>query len=220
MDPIPTLIIGAGGHGKVVLDILLAGDKYRPIGFVDADPKLAGTQVGGLSVFGGVHLLNRIKQQHQLRAAIIAIGDNRARAGYVQTADDHGLELINAIHPAANVSPTVVLGRNVTIAAHAVVCVEASIGDLTIVNTSAVVDHECQIGHAVHICPGAHLAGRVRVDDQAFIGIGANIIQCLSIGSAAVIGAGAVVLRDIPAGAVAVGVPARILRVNPLPAAA
>jgi sugar O-acyltransferase (sialic acid O-acetyltransferase NeuD family) len=210
-----TLIIGAGGHGKVVLDILLAQGKYRPIGFVDADPKLTGTRVGGLPVFGGIHLLNKLKSQHRLRFAIIAIGDNRARCAYVKTVEDHGLELINAIHPTATVSSSAVLGRNVVIAAQAVVCTEARLADLVIINTSAIVDHECEIGPGAHICPGANLAGRVRIGGSAFVGLGANIIQCLTIGDGATIGAGAVVLRDIPPGATAVGVPARIIKSTP-----
>jgi sugar O-acyltransferase (sialic acid O-acetyltransferase NeuD family) len=207
-----TLIIGAGGHGKVVLDILVAGERYRPIGFVDADPKLAGTTVGGLPVFGAIHLLNKLKQQHRIKAAIIAIGDNRARCGYVKPIADHGLTLINAIHPTASVSRSAKLGLNVVVAAGAVVATESQIADLAIINTAAVVDHECEIGQAAHICPGVNLAGRVRVGQRAFVGLGANIIQCLSIGDAAVIGAGAVVLHDIPAGATAVGVPARVIK--------
>ncbi len=210
-----TIIIGAGGHGKVVLDILRAGGKYRPIGFVDADPKLANTRVGGLPVFGGIHLLNKLRQQHRLKAAIIGIGDNRARCGYVKNIDDQGLELINAIHPSASISASAILGRNVVVAAQAVICTEARIGDLAIINTAAIVDHECEIGIAAHICPGANLAGRVRIGRNAFVGLGANIIQCLSIGDSAVIGAGAVVLRDIPAGATAVGIPARIIKLAP-----
>lgn len=207
-----TLIIGAGGHGKVVLDILRSRGACRPVGFVDADPKLAGTKVGGLPVFGGIHLLGKLRNQHRLSAAIIAIGDNRARAGYVRTVEEHGLELINAIHPAACVSPCAVIGRNVVIAAQAVICAEAHIGDLAIINTGAIIDHECEIGIAAHICPGANLAGRVRIGASAFVGLGANIIQCLTIGHQSTIGAGAVVLQDVPAGATAVGIPARIIK--------
>jgi sugar O-acyltransferase (sialic acid O-acetyltransferase NeuD family) len=209
---IDTLIIGAGGHGKVVADILRSGTLYRPIGFVDADPKLADTRVSLLPVFGAIHLLGRLVTQHRIGAVIIAIGDNRARASYARAVDDLRLPLINAVHSSAVVSPTATLGRNVVIAANAVVATEARIGDFSIVNTAATVDHECEIATAVHICPGAHLAGRVRVDADAFIGLGAQIIQCLKIGSSAVIGAGAVVLQDIPPGATVVGVPARVIK--------
>jgi sugar O-acyltransferase (sialic acid O-acetyltransferase NeuD family) len=207
-----TIIIGAGGHGKVVLDILQAGDQYRPVGFVDADPKLARTYVGGLPVFGAVHLLHRLVNQHKIGAVMIAIGDNRARSSYAKTMDDLKLPLINAVHPSAVISSTALMGRNVMVAANAVICAEAKIGDFCIVNTAATVDHECEIGSAVHICPGAHLAGRVSVEADAFIGLGANIVQCLKIGTGAIVGAGAVVLTDVPAHATAVGVPARIIK--------
>jgi UDP-perosamine 4-acetyltransferase len=216
---IDTLIIGAGGHGKVVLDILQSAAKYRPVGFIDADPKLAGTKVGGLPVFGAIHLLSRMVTQHRIAAAIIAIGDNRARASYSRALDEARLPLINAIHKSAVVSPTARLGRNVVIAANAVVCTEATLGDFAIINTAATVDHECEIGSAVHICPGAHLAGRVRVDSGGFIGLGANVIQCLRIGAGAIVGAGAVVLTDVPAGSTAVGLPARVIKASHLSAA-
>jgi sugar O-acyltransferase (sialic acid O-acetyltransferase NeuD family) len=206
------LIIGAGGHGKVVLDILQAGGRYRPVGFLDANPKLAGSKIGGLPVLGAIHLLGRLKQQLKIGGVIVAIGDNRARSGYFKTITDTGLELINAIHPSATVSKTAVLGKNVIVAAGAVICTDCRVDHCVIVNTGATVDHECEISQSVHVCPGAHLAGRVRVGERAMIGLGANIIQCLQIGPDSIIGAGAVVLRDVPAGATVVGVPGRIIK--------
>ena len=207
-----TLIVGAGGHGKVVLDILRAGGHHRPVGFVDADPRLHGTTVGGLPVLGGVHQLRRLVGPHKLVAAVIAIGDNRARAGYADAVTDAGLRLTTAVHPSAVVAESAVLGVNVVVAAGAIVCAEARVGDHAIVNTAATVDHECEIGPGVHVCPGAHLAGRVRVEAGALIGLGASVIQCLRIGAGATVGAGAVVIRDVPPGVTVVGVPARVVR--------
>jgi sugar O-acyltransferase (sialic acid O-acetyltransferase NeuD family) len=214
-----TLIIGAGGHGKVVLDILRAGGLCRPVGFVDADPRLHGTTVGGLPVLGGVHQLARLAGPAKATAVVIAIGDNRARAGYAAEVAGAGLRLVNAVHPSAVVAESAVLGVNVVVAANAVVCAEARVGDHAIINTAATVDHECDVGPGVHICPGAHLAGRVRVDVNAVVGLGANVIQCLRIGAGATVGAGAVVLRDVPAGATVVGVPARVVKMATLSAA-
>ena len=205
------IIVGAGGHGKVVLDILRAAGAHRPVGFVDADTTLTGSIIGGLEVIGPTNTLPKLRQQ-KVRGAIIAIGDNRTRLRYAAMLREQGFEPINAIHPTASISPSATIGSNVVIAAQAAVCVDAQIGNSVILNTAAVVDHECVVAEGVHIAPGAHLAGRVRVGPCAFIGLGANIIQCLSIGEHATIGAGAVVLADIPPQATAVGVPARVVK--------
>jgi sugar O-acyltransferase (sialic acid O-acetyltransferase NeuD family) len=188
------VIIGAGGHGKVVLDILRDARKHRVVGFLDADESLAGSKIAGLKVLGPANLLPK-----------------RARLQYMQHVTDASLRLCNAIHARSIVSKSAVVGKNVVIAAGAVVCAEAKIGDGAIINTSAVIDHECEIGRAAHTCPTAALAGRVRVGEGAFVGIGAKVIQCLSLGAWSTIGAGAVVTRDVAEATTVVGVPARIL---------
>src|SRR3954468_16652810 len=167
------LIVGAGGHGKVVLDILRLAGKHNPIGFIYADASLGGTRRGGLPVFGPPNQLPKLAKK--AKAAIIAIGDNRTRRSYAQMLVQHGFELISAIHPTACVSSSAKIGRNVVIAAGAIVCAEARIDDSAIVNTAAVVDHECEIGCAAHVCPTVALAGRVRIGDGAFIGLGAKV---------------------------------------------
>jgi UDP-perosamine 4-acetyltransferase len=176
-----------------------------------ANTALTGTTVGGVKVLGHVNLLQKLRMQ-KIRGAIIAIGDNRVRASYARLVMDAKLELINAIHPSATVSPSAVLGKNIVVAARATICTEAKIGDSVIANTGCVIDHECEVGESSHICPGALLAGRVRVGAGAFIGIGATILPCLSVGSHAIIGAGATVIRDVADGATVVGTPARVIK--------
>ncbi len=161
-------------------------------------------------MLGGINLLPKLRRQN-VRCAIAAIGDNRIRRSYAQMLRNHDFELINAIHPSAVVSPTATLGLNLMIAAGAVIGTDAKIADSCIINTNCVVDHECELADAVHICPGALLAGRVRVGAGAFIGLGAKILPCLQIGQDATVGAGAVVLQDVPANTTVVGVPARVL---------
>src|SRR5690349_16668271 len=90
------VIIGAGGHGKVVLDVLRAAGKDRPIAFIDADTSLTGTSIGGLPVIGPANMLPKLRQQ-KVRGAIIAIGDCRARMEYADLVREQGFELINAI---------------------------------------------------------------------------------------------------------------------------
>jgi UDP-perosamine 4-acetyltransferase len=205
------LIIGAGGHGKVVLDILRAAGTHKPIGFLDAEAGLSGSTLHGLPVLGQINQLPKFKGKS--RGAIVAIGDNRARASYADLVRKQGWELISAIHPRAVVSPTAKVGAGVVIAANAVVGTDAVVEDCVIINTSAVVDHECHIAAGAHICPAAALAGRVRIGDLAFVGLGCRVIQCLTVGRQATIGAGAVVIADVPEYATVVGVPARIIKV-------
>jgi UDP-perosamine 4-acetyltransferase len=206
-----TIIIGAGGHGRVALDILQAGGAYQVIGFLDANVSLTGKHVGGLPVLGSVNLLPKLRQQ-RVAFGFVAIGDNRARRQYAALLREHCFSLINALHPSACISASARLGENVMVAAGAVVCAECRLADSVIINSGAVVDHECEIEEAAHICTGAHVAGRVRVGRGAFVGIGANIIQCLSVGEEAIVGAGAVVIRDIPPHVTAVGVPAGVIK--------
>lgn len=205
------VILGAGGHGKVALDILRAAGEHRVTAFLDANESLAGSEVHGVSVLGNVNLLPKLKHQ-KIKGAFIAIGDNRVRESYAQLVLEAGLELINAVHPNATISPTASMGRNVMVAAGVVVCTDVRIGDSAILNTSSVIDHECEVGPAVHICPGAILAGRVKIGRGAFVGLGAQILPCLNVGDRAVIGAGATVIRDVPPAVTVVGTPARLLR--------
>lgn len=209
MDEI--VILGAGGHGRVVLDILRATGRYRPVGFVDANADLRGQRVDGLEVLGDASLLEDLAQEG-IGGVIVAIGDNAVRRKYAERAAELNLELVNAIHPSANIAGTATVGRNVVIAAGALVCAHCRIGDSVILNTGCIVDHESIIANAAHICPGAKLAGRVVVDSGAYVGIGATVIQNVHIGTDAIIGAGTVVIRHIPPAVTAVGVPARILK--------
>ena len=205
------IIAGAGGHGRVVLDILRAAKKHNVVGFLDANQDLHGQEVGGLNVLGNLNLLPKLKS-NGVGGAIVAIGDNRVRLSYARKLKAAGLKLINAIHPSAIVSSTATLGENLVIAPGAIVCTEAKIGDSAILNTAAAVDHECEIGRAAHLAPGARLAGRVRVGEGAFIGIGASVLPCLKIGDHSIVGGGALVRRDVPPGATVVGVPARVIK--------
>jgi sugar O-acyltransferase (sialic acid O-acetyltransferase NeuD family) len=206
------LVLGAGGHGRVVLDIIVNAGIYEVAGFLDSNPGLVGRRVDGVQVLGHPDDVERIRDEFDVNRAVIAIGDNGVRRHFADRLDDLGFELVNAIHPSANLAHNVTLGTNLVIAAGSLVCAHCQIGDSVILNTGAIVDHETTIGTATHVCPGARLAGRVTIGSGAFIGIGATIIQNLRIGYESVVGAGAVVISDVAPMTTVVGVPAREIK--------
>jgi sugar O-acyltransferase (sialic acid O-acetyltransferase NeuD family) len=203
------LILGAGGHGRVVLDILLQVGKHQIVGFLDNYSDIHGRRIDGIPVLGSIDDLPSHAEQHDADSVVIAIGDNGVRRGLARQVEQSGIDVINAVHPSATLARNATLGRNVVICAGVVVCAHCQIGDSVILNTGCIVDHQTMIGEGSHICPGVRIAGRVKVEPGAFVGIGATIIPKVTLGCESIIGAGAVVLEDVPALATVVGVPAR-----------
>ena len=111
------LILGAGGHGRVVLDILLQARKYDVVGFLDNNRDIHGRRVDGIPVHGGIDDLEGIGRESGVGGVIIAIGDNGARRGLARQIEQTKLELINAIHPSVTLAYNATIGRNVVIAA-------------------------------------------------------------------------------------------------------
>jgi sugar O-acyltransferase (sialic acid O-acetyltransferase NeuD family) len=200
------LLLGAGGHGKAIADLLLADGRYEVAGFVDAAPK--ASQVLGLPVLGDESLLAALAIQG-ITLAHPSVGDNAQRlaaAGRLRAAD---FELPSLIHPAALIGHGARVGQGAAILARAVIGPEAEIGALALINTGAIVEHDCVVEEAAHIGPGAVLAGGVRVGAGALIGAGAVVRPGVVIGAGAVVGAGAAVVEDVAPGARVAGVPAR-----------
>ncbi len=200
------VIYGAGGHGRVVHNILAEGGQYRPVLWLDSDPKLDGSSLLGTPIVDDLSL----PIARGVRHAIVAVGDNASRLQIATRLLEAGYELINAIHPRSYLSSGVIsFGTNVVMCAGAHVCTGGRVANSVILNTACIVDHECRIGEGAHICPGARLAGRVAVERAAFVGLGASIIQNVTVGVGATVAAGAVVIRNVPAGVTVKGVPAR-----------
>ena len=210
--PRRVFILGAGGHGRVVLDILLADGRHQVAGFLDNNTDIHGRRVDGIPVHGALDDLARLAREHEINGVVVAIGDNGVRRGLAREVDAAGLELISAVHPSATLAHNATLGRNVVVAAGVVVCAHCQIGDSVILNTGCIVDHQTMIGEGSHICPGVRIAGRVKVESGTFIGVGATVIPKVTLGCESIIGAGTVVIEDVPALATVVGVPARQVR--------
>ena len=212
------VIIGAGGHGRVVLDILRNNHQFEVAGFLDTDARLHKSRVDGIEVLGDFSLITTLHEL-AIEGAIVAIGDNSIRRRYAELIEQAEVPLVSAIHPSANIARTAHIGKNVVIAQGVNICPHAQVADSAICNTGSIVEHECRISQGAHICPGVRLAGHVLVEPGAFVGIGATVIQNLKIGECAVVGAGAVVVGDVPAYTTVVGMPARVVSRTHLPGA-
>lgn len=195
------VIIGGGGHAKVIIAMLRVRG-YQPIAVLDDAETLWGTQLLGVPVSGPVGSIDA----NSVDCAVIGIGNNHVRR---ELASRVKLPWLTVIHPTAWVDVSVVLGAGTVVFAGAIVQPGTTIGEHVIINTGATVDHDCSLGNFVHIAPGTHLAGNVSVGEGTFMGISSAAIPGVSIGRWTTIGAGAVAVRDIPDNVVAYGVPAR-----------
>lgn len=204
--PVPLVIVGGGGHAKVVIEIIRASGGYRILGCTDAAATAA--EVIGVPVLGDDDQLPRLFAAG-IRHAFVAIGANRLRLALGQRLLQQGFTLISALHPAAVVSPTAAVGRGVAVMPGAVINACAVIGDFAIINTLAAVEHDCRLGEGVHVAPRAALAGNVTLDTCVSVGIGAVVKPGVRIGAYTQVGAGAAVVSDLAANCLAMGVPAR-----------
>lgn len=198
------IIIGAGGHGKVLADIAFRMNQWKQIAFLDdhsSDSFCLGFPILGTS--------ERISELAQQADFILGIGNNQLRKELQEQLTQRGCSIATLIHPDATVGREAEVGEGSVIMAGAVINCSTRVGKGCIINTSSSIDHDNSIEDYVHISPGAHLAGTVSVGELSWIGIGACIINNTSITAETIIGAGAVVIHNITEQGIYIGVPAR-----------
>jgi len=207
------LILGAGGHAKVIADAAYAMRTWQSICFLD-DKNISNT----VSPDSKISIVGKFKDLPKLRKdfsdAVVAIGDNKQRARLIAQCQDLGFSLPVIIHHHSWVSKSAKIGLGSVVFAGVVINASAQIGVGSIVNTAAIIEHDCIIEDYVHISPNAALAGAVKVGEYSWIGIGASVIHKITIGRNVIIGAGAAVIGNISDNVVAVGVPAKIIKAN------
>jgi sugar O-acyltransferase (sialic acid O-acetyltransferase NeuD family) len=208
------VIIGAGGHGREVADILRHQAQRNPdlgvLGFVVDEPGLHAEVINDLPVLGDWSWFETVDKS-ELRV-VCAVGLPQTRKLLINRARSIGLSFINAISPLAQLSPYAKIGEGVMMFPHSFASTDSFIGDHAIVNVAATISHDTKIGNYGTLNPGVHLAGNVLIGEGCYLGIDSSVIQGVAIGSWTTLGAGCVVIRDLPENVVAVGVPARVIR--------
>lgn len=194
------LIIGAGGHGKVIADIALKVG-YTDISFVDDS---ATDSCMGFPVIGKCDESESFNDGKT--DFIIGIGNNRVRKNI---AEKYSLNWVSLVHPSARIAVNTSIGNGTVVMAGAVINTSAVIGKHCVINTNSVVEHDNIISDYVHISPGAVLGGTVHVGENTHIGIGAAVINNIDICGNCIVGAGAVVVNAINEEGTYIGVPAK-----------
>lgn len=200
------IVVGAGGHAKVVISALRASG-WEVQAICDDDETKWNQTIDGVPIVGGTEKL----ANDDGSPAVIAVGDPYFRR---TIADRYERDWATVIHPRAFVDPSVVIGAGTVIFAGAVIQAHVRIGSHAIINTSSSVDHDCIISDYAHVAPGAHLAANVRLETGAFVGTGSQVIPKIRVGEFSVVGAGATVIADVPPGVTTVGCPARVVKNN------
>jgi sugar O-acyltransferase (sialic acid O-acetyltransferase NeuD family) len=206
------IVIGAGGHCRVVLSLLALFDEKEVIGILDLQERLAGEVIMGSPVIGSTSCLETFHNRMNLDV-YLAIGDNTLRRTWWEKAKGLGLTLPNLISPHAIVDSTAHLGEANVICARAFIGPKATLGSNNLINTAAILEHETRIGSHCHFAPSSTVSGRSKIGDGTFIGAGATVIDNIEVAAGIMIGAGATLVSNINEnGGTYVGVPARLKR--------
>ena len=200
------ILLGGGGHCKVVIDNLQISGK-NIVGILDDNPEFAGSDILGCKIIGGMECLSEIRVKTDY--AVIAVTDPRTRKKLAQKCIEAGLEMTGFIHPSAVISDSATISSTAQICAGTIINPLARIEENVIINTQALIEHDCLIGSFSHIAPSASLLGNVKVGALTMIGASTVVNPNLRIGSSVVVGAGSVVVSNLEDRSNYRGVPAK-----------
>lgn len=205
------IVIGGGGHAKVIVSILKKINIFDITGYTDKENR---GPLLGMPYMGTDEAFSSLIKQYGACAAVLGIGylgKNDLRERLVEKLRGLGFTMPAIISPAVVVNEDVEIGEGTVVMDGVVVNTGTRIGKYAIINTRASIDHDCEIGDFVHIAPGVTLSGGVKVGARSLVGVGATVVQYKTIGDRCIIGAGAVVAKDCLESGTYVGVPAKKL---------
>ncbi len=209
------LIYGAGGFGREVQWLIERINEKKPMwhieGYLD-DGIDVGTVINGYQVLGGIE---KLKEYQDPVAVVCAVGAAKTRENIISSIKAAGdFEFPNLIDPDVQMSSFVSMGEGNIICAGNILTVNVVLGDFVILNLSCTVGHDAVIESFVTVYPGVNISGCVKIGQGVELGTGSKIIQGIAVGSNTIVGAGAVVIRDISSGCVAVGMPAKPVKIQ------
>lgn len=207
--PVPLVIIGAGGVGRELVDLVEAVNtterRYRLLGFVDdGNPDESLLARRGLRLLGPVRELSSIDAEY-----VIGVGASLARKAIDEFTRGVGLRAATLVHPAATIGGDNRFGEGTVVCSHVSVTTNVATGRHVQLHVNCTVGHDAVLEDFVTVLPGATIAGRVVLEEGVIVGTNAAVIQGLRVGARSVVGAGAAVIRDVAPRTTAVGVPAR-----------
>lgn len=207
------VIIGASGHGSVVLDCIEKEGRYKVVGFVDSFKK-AGLSQCGYPILGSENDLPYILSAYDVSGGIVAVGDNWLRKCVVNKIRSivPDFNFVKVVHPSAIIGKNVLVGEGSVVMPGVIVNSRAIIGDFCILNTNSSLEHDGILGAYSSLAPRACTGGNLVLGSFSAVGLGANLIENIEIGSHTVIGAGALVINHIPSEVIAYGTPAKVVR--------
>ncbi|XOK61325.1 acetyltransferase [Paenibacillus elgii] len=205
------IVVGSGGHAKVVIDIIEKTGKYKILGLIDSY-RFPKETVCGYEILGNESVLLQLKGE--IYGGVVAIGDNWIRNKVVDKIKSivPWFKFVSLVHPSAVLGNSVMIGDGTIVMAGSVINSNVIIGEHSIINTKSSVDHDCFIGDYCTIAPGVTLGGNIKMGSYSVVSLGANIIHSIHIGEHTIIGAGSTVVRNIGSYAVAYGTPAKRIR--------
>ena len=205
------IIMGAGGHSKVIADIIVKSQD-NVLGFLDDNIPINTVIIKEkkLKVLGKIEDSIKIKEQNNDIEFVIGIGNNKTRKAIAENYPD--LNYYTAIHPSSQIALDVKIEDGTVIMANACINTSTTIGKHCIINTGAIIEHDNIIEDYVHISPNATLCGTVKIGELTHIGAGSTIKNNTKICSNCIIGAGAVVVKNIEEEGTYVGVPVKKIK--------
>lgn len=212
-EMIPLVILGAGGHGRVIANIVdqvnSVDERFQLLGYVDDDATKHGVVRNDRPVLGDFSWFNNVDPTTV--KVVCGVGSPPVRARIAERADRLGLQFCSIVHPTATLSRWMELGTGTVISAGCVVVSQVTLGDHVSVAAGTVIGHDTVVGDYTSLYPGVRLAGYVDVGVGCELGMGAVVTPYRAIGEWTIVGAGAAVTTDLPANCTSVGVPARVI---------